>query len=234
MTYAGNRGEVGAYQAESGSIGCSAGEAIQKHLSPSMAPEAPSVVRPSLAVNDEWAYQQSSETAKLGPDQGRRVTIGFENRDGTLVVASSPLRVPSTQRVWRPEGPIPAGTCLIDPINRDTLGLPDGCNAKLQPGDTWTTNQENTAVHSRKSFRVVEVGVVEVPAGKFLATRIDAEEYRSEVTNPMELGSPIRTVTRYWYATRAKGMVKIERERYNPSGKRTDHALEVLVESSAP
>lgn len=200
------------------------------------APEAPSVARPSLAVNDEWAYQRSSETAKLGPDQGRRVLIGFKNRDGTLVIASSPLRVPSTQRVWRPEGPIPAGTCLIDPINRDTLGLPDGCNAKLEAGDTWTINQEDTAIHSRKSFRVVETGLVEVPAGKFLATRIDAEEFSREVMNaskvPMELGTPIHTVTRYWYATRAKGMVKIERERYNPSGTRTDHALELLVESN--
>ena len=204
----------------------------------SAAPEAPRVARPALAVKDEWAYQQSSETVKLGRDQGWRVTIGFENRDGTLVVASSPLRVPSTQRVWRPVGPIPAGTCLIDLINRDTLGLPDGCNAKLEPGYSWTINQEDTAVHSRKSFRVVAVGIVEVPASKFLATRIDAEEFRSEVINaskvPMELGGWFRMVTRYWYAPRAKGMVKIERERYNPSGKRTDHALEVLVESGAP
>lgn len=140
--------------------------------------------------------------------------------------------------MWKLEGPIPAATCLIDLINRDTLGLSDGCNAKLEPGDTWNINQEDTAVHSRKSYRVVEVGMVAVPAGKFLATRIDAEEFRTEVMNaskvPMELGTPIRTVSRYWYATDVKGMVKIERERYNSSGKRTDHVLEVLVAPSAP
>lgn len=160
--------------------------------------------------------------------------MAFTNRNGHLVLAWTPLKLVGSQRVWNMKGQMPKRLCMIDLENADTLGLADSCNASLVAGVSWTQDRADTAVSIKKTFTVGETTQIEVPAGRFLATRIDAEEIKREVMNAsmMTLGPAVRTVTRLWYSPQAKGMVRIERERFDEAGKLTGDSLEVLTELS--
>jgi hypothetical protein len=196
--------------------------------------DSASTPRPLLASSDEWAYRQSSKSTPLGPDAGRRFSMALTNRDGHLVLAWAPLKIVGSQRVWNMKGQMPKGLCMIDLENADTLGLADSCSASLAEGASWTQDRADTAVNVKKTFTVGGTTLIEVPAGRFTATRIDAEEIKREVINAsmMTLGAPVRTLTRFWYSPQAKGMVRIERERFDEAGKLTGDSVEVLAELS--
>jgi len=172
--------------------------------------------RTAPASNDEWTYRQkqqgvNEEAKELHPS----FSIAFDPKPNKLVLASANKKS-GQATIWNVKGTLDKNVCILDIVANEALGIANSCNITLTPGMTW--NADGT----KRQFKVIGQESVQTPAGKFDAIRIESNKQVAD------LGETKRYRTVYWYSAEVKGMVRVEREIFGPSGARVSNTVEEL------
>lgn len=178
---------------------------------------------PQLRIGDTWRFKQTIDEPTKSP--ASMVTpnfiLNYENAAGDFVMATKSVTNGRTTIVGRLVGPVSSKSCLFDVLANK--GIVQNCNVQLESGKSWSTDESNTIDRTQETLKIETVETVEVPAGKFIATKIVSEKTVTEfpfkgVPEPNG-GYTTKTVTTYWYCPDVKAMVKIVRERSNSKGR---------------
>lgn len=196
------------------------------------AAHAQTAPRSAPATHDEWTYRQKQQRTNEEPRELHpSFSIAFDAKPNKLVLASANKKRGQTT-VWNVKGTIEKNVCILDIVANEALGIANSCSIALTPGMTWNADDIDTAQHVKRQYRVIGQESVQTPAGKFNAIRIESDKQVAEVTNPrtapMALGETKRYRTVYWYSSEVKGMVRVEREIFGPTGARESNTVEEL------
>ena len=177
---------------------------------------------PQLQVGDTWQFKQTlnvpskPETVSVTPV----FALDYKNKLGDLVLAIKPFSINGVNYAGRLIGPVSASTCLYDVIANS--GALKNCDVALQNGNSWSTDDSNTVERVQETVKIGAIEDVDVPAGKFAATKIVVEKTVTEFAFkgvPEPSGGYVkRYVTTYWYSPDTKTMVKVIREKFNANG----------------
>lgn len=179
------------------------------------AASAQTAPRAAPASNDEWTYRQQHQQLNEEPKEMHpSFSIAFDPKPKKLVLASA-NKASGQETIWNVKGTLDKNVCILDIVANEALGIANSCSIKLTPGMTWSAND-------KRQFKVIGQESVQTPAGKFEATRIESDK---QLAAP---GDTRRYRTVYWYSAEVKGMVRVEREIFGPTGARVSNTVEEL------
>lgn len=178
--------------------------------------------RAAPASNDEWTYRQQHQQLNEEPKEMHpSFSIAFDPKPKKLVLASA-NKASGQETIWNVKGTLDKNVCILDIVANEALGIANSCSIKLTPGMTWSADGSPGAPHVKRQFKVIGQESVQTPAGKFNAIRIESDK---QVAEP---GDAKRYRTVYWYSAEVKGMVRVEREIFGPTGARVSNTVEEL------
>lgn len=190
---------------------------------------AHSVELQEFAPNDEWTFLQL-RTAPGKPDASNEIRFSmlFKKKGGDMILGWAKAITDSGQVVWQPIESLPETNCLRDFVGRTNLDLANSCKEGLKVASAWKSEIRAGEVLEQIDFVAVGEEVIDVKAGTFQTIKIQGNGKRTSLGNELEDFS----VT-YWFAPKAKSMVRSIREYLTPNGvaviKITDELTSVKV-----
>ncbi len=176
--------------------------------------------RQPLDIGDEWTYVQKPSSDGTAAEVTTNYSVGYESDHHRLAILYTRDTGANPRR--RNGEEIDADDCIIDVVTGSRLGLERTCSVALPVGKQWRADDASTLRHIQRRYKVLAHEVVEVPAGKFMAIKIDLAWSWADVTDhrsvPMKLAAAKQYHWTYWYAPQVKGMVKMEREGLDSAG----------------
>jgi len=196
----------------------------------------PADERLALVADLSWIYRrESGRDGSTSETERIEVITAYPLAAPGWVMAvrtlSAPLAPGASAPPARIQGRIPGGACLSDPLAQETLQA-EPCIDAIVPGSRWTLRIP-WSESRRQAFHALDWETLQVPAGRFRALRIEADEL-DERALPGGARATVRTQrTVYWAVPRLGGMARIERENLRPDGTVADRQVE-LLESAGP
>jgi len=177
---------------------------------------------PQLHLGDTWRFRQTIDAPSKSPviAISPSYTLEYKNKSGDFILATKSGSNNGINYAGRLIGPVSPKTCLYDVTAN--AGFSKNCDVKLENGKSWSIDESNTIARTQETVKIGPVEAVEVPAGRYMATKIVSNKTITEfafngVPEPTG-GYAKKFVTTYWYCPDVKAMVKIIRETSNANG----------------
>jgi hypothetical protein len=216
---------------------------------------AQSITAPTIKENDTWTYRQTEEKGPSGWNQVREEVTVTRASQSSIYYSSKPS--------GSSQPPRESFSGVDWSRTRDVNGKETVVNRPLSfpltVGKTWEIHyieQHPTKAHKSEQwdheYKVVGYELVEVPAGKFNAIKIEAEGHWTAELEPMQTvvqgaqstanatsmvtqtqrtnAEPVagRTYKAFWYAPEVKRWVKSVEEYYGSAGVRNERYTQEL------
>jgi hypothetical protein len=188
-----------------------------------------SVELQKFAPNDEWTFMQfRAEPGKPDASNEIRFSMLFKKKSGEMILGWAKAITESGQVVWQPIESLPETNCLRDFVGRTNLDLANSCKEGLKVASDWKSEIKASDVLEQIDFVAVGEEIVDVKAGTFQTIKIQGKGKRTSLGKRPEDFSVI-----YWFAPKAKAMVRSIREYRTLDGvpiiKITDELVSVKI-----
>jgi hypothetical protein len=217
------------------------------------------VETPAIRAGDHWVYRSTSEKGPTGSVSARQEIKVSRVTSSTIFYSNVMSTTQIPQELFSG-----LDWSRTRSINGKETTITKALSFPLEPGKAWDLSYEEenpggNYLKQRRTFKFIVVGneVIEVPAGKFNAIKIEAEghwhalvaagESTMSASNSSEKGSSTHTQTKqmpkrettgrlykvFWYVPEIKRWAKSVEENYSSTGRRNER-FTMELESYAP
>jgi hypothetical protein len=187
---------------------------------------------PPAMQGDTWRFRQSeiaNERVVKGPEVDFRIAYKTVTGQWAVGVWNGPVSYRAAKQhgqvpVLKFGRSIPGSACLSDVVAGRDLDQGRGCSP-LKEGEAWEFTPADNEAKVHVKVLNAEVDEVDVPAGHYLANRLEFSLLVQPLNKPPEYSEAT-----YWYAREVRGMVKIERRYFDSQLALTHKVVQELLE----